>query len=184
MRTPRRVALLLGVLLIASMPVGAVRAGGAIYLDDQGRFSLTIPDGWTVADLVDPGPTAVELDATNPWGIFSVATDGVTPDMALDQYATDAAEQQRRTLGNARVLPDGVQPTILGCEPARAFVVQGREQGTDVNVFVVVAFHDSTAFTLAFTTRPEDYDAYFAQEQAVLGSFAFTTRPAAAPAYR
>jgi len=174
-RTLSRVALMLLMLLTATMPIEAARDGGAVYLDEQGRFLFAVPDGWTVADLVDPGPTAVEFDATDPWGIFSVATDGQIPGMSLDQYATDAAEQLRRNLGNARVLPDGIQPSTLGGVPARAFVLQGRQQGSNVDIFGVVAFHAGTVYTLTFATRPEEYDAYLIREQAVLDSFTFLT---------
>ena len=175
MRTFGRVALILWLLMTATMPIEAARDGGTAYLDEQGRFLFAIPGGWTVADLVDPGPTAVEFDATDPWGIFSVATDGQIPVMSFDTYATDAAEQLRKSLSNGRVLPDGIQPFTLGGEPARAFVVQGRQQGRDVDVFGVVAIHADTVYTLTFMTRPEDLDAYRIREQVVLDSFIFLT---------
>lgn len=173
-RTSARVALVL-FLLIAAMPVEAGREGGAVYLDEQGRFLFTIPEGGIVADLIDPGPTAVEFDATDPWGIFTVATDDQVSGTSLDQYAMDAAEQLRRNLSNARLLPDGLQSSTLGGEPARAFVVQGRQQGTSVDIFGIVAAHAGTVYTLLFTTRPDSYDAYLSQEQAILASFTFLT---------
>jgi len=172
-RTIRAVALFVLLLVPAIMPIAGARDGGAVYLDEQGRFLFSIPQGWTVADLLDPGPTAVALDTADPWGSFAVATEGQMPGMSLDAYAGDAAERVRRNLDNARILPDGIQPYALGGEPARAFVVQGRQQGRDVDIFGVVAFHGATVYTLIFTTRPADFDAYLDGEQTVLDSFIF-----------
>jgi len=175
----------LACLLVAAFVVtprvgAAVPAGDRTFTDPQGHFTLTVPDGWTVADLPDPGSVVVALVAPPspvplanvPPGVLDVSVSPVQPTATLDAIADTTAMTVMARLDGARLVPDGVQPTTLGGQPARAFAVQGVQQGAPVTVSATVVWKDGMAYTLAFTSGGGD--SLFAAQQTVLDSFTFT----------
>ena len=153
---------------VLAAPVATATAGD-LYKDPQGRFTFTVPKGWTQEQSQDPN-IPVMLKAPRPAGTFSVTTSSVPANGTLATFAegkmADAKKLPRYIVG---VL--GTPMTTLGGQPAQKFdYFQGDKQDYYV---LIMTIKGDTAYTLTFSTQPADVGAFSAQTTVILDSWKF-----------
>ena len=83
MLTARAIRLLIVLAISAISVTGFIEGGGASYRDQQGRFSLRVPDGWTAAPLGD----SVQVKRGNAFASVMVSGGGQEPARLLSWLA-------------------------------------------------------------------------------------------------
>ncbi len=160
---------------------GSARAGtppglnGNAYTDPQGRFTLTVPQGWRVQQ---PSSTDIDFQAAPGTasalrGAFQIAAEDVGTGITLDDYATSTMDSIKQTVSNYRDIQNGIQQTTIGGQPARRFDFTGQDGTTNLRAAIVVVKKGTTAYGFLIAAPPEDFDAVFSQAKQFIDSFAF-----------
>lgn len=162
----------------ATGSAGAGRSGtpvgvsGNKYTDPQGRYTLTIPQGWRVqvTNGVD-----VDFEATPAAlkGAFQIAAEDVGAGITLDDYAIGTMDSIKGSISSFQSLQGGIQETTISGMPARRFDFSGQDGATMLRAAVFVVKKGTIAYGLLIAAAPEDFDAVFAQAKQFVDSFAF-----------
>ena len=150
-------------------PAGVI---GNTYTDPQGRFKLTIPQGWRVqttnnADIdFEATPAALK-------GAFQIAAEDVGAGVTLDDYAVGTMDSIKGSISSFQSLQGGIQQATINGQPARRFDFSGTDGATNVRAAVFVVKKGTIAYGLLIAAAPEDFDAVFAQAKQFIDTFAF-----------
>ncbi|MGI8854505.1 MAG: hypothetical protein ACR2JW_02025 [Thermomicrobiales bacterium] len=144
---------------------------GNKYTDPQGRFTLTIPQGWRVQNA---SGTTIDFEATPNAlkGAFQIAAEDVGA-MTIDDYATGTMDGIKQTITNYQDVQGGIQQLTVGGQPARRFDFTGQDGTTNLRAAVIVVKQGTTAYGILIAADPADFDAVFAQAKQFIDSFAF-----------
>ncbi len=144
---------------------------GNRYTDPQGRFTLTIPQGWRVQLT---GGTTVDFEATPNAlkGAFQIAAEDVGA-MTIDDYATGTMNGIKQTITNYQDAQSGIQQLTVGGQPARRFDFTGQDGTTNLRAAVIVVKQGTTAYGILIAADPADFDTVFAQAKQFIDTFAF-----------
>ncbi|MCA1725293.1 MAG: hypothetical protein LC748_13795 [Thermomicrobia bacterium] len=154
----------------AGTPAGLV---GNRYTDPQGRFTLTVPQGWRVQQNVTTGIDFEAAPPTTLRGAFQIATEDVGTTTTLDNYATSTMDGIKQTVTNYQDVLGGIQQTTIAGMPARRFDFTGQDGTTDLRAAVLVVVKGTTAYGFLIAAAPADFDAVFAQAKQFIDTFAF-----------
>ena len=169
-----------------STPVGTRAAGsttagrsgtpagvsGNIYTDPQGRYTLTIPQGWRVQST-----NGMDIDfqaaPTGLQGAFQIAAEDVGTGITIDDYATGTVNSIKSSVTSYMPIQGGIQQTTISGMPARRFDFSGKDGTTPLRAAVFVVKKDTVAYGLLILAAPADFDAVFAQAKQFIDTFAF-----------
>jgi hypothetical protein len=160
----------------ASAGNGGTPAGvsGNKYTDPQGRFTLTIPQGWQVQNT---SGASVDFEATPNTlkGAFQIAAEDVGAGTTIDDYASGTMDSIKQSINNYQDVQGGIQQTTVGGLPARRFDFTGQDSATNTNLraAVIVVEKGTTAYGFLIAADPADFDAVFAQAKQFIDSFSF-----------
>lgn len=147
---------------------------GNTYTDPQGRFKLTIPQGWQVQTT---SGASVDFEATPNTlrGAFQIAAEDVGAGTSIDDYASGTMDSIKQSIDNYQDVQGGIQQTTVGGLPARRFDFTGQDSTTNTNLraAVIVVEKGTTAYGFLIAADPADFDAVFAQAKQFIDSFAF-----------
>lgn len=153
----------------AGTPAGLV---GNTYTDPQGRFKLTVPQGWKV----QPPTSGIDFEAAPSSalrGAFQIAAEEIGTGISLDDYATSTMDSIKQTVTNYQDLQGGIQQTTLAGLPARRFDFTAQDGTTNLRAAVIVVVKGTTAYGFLIAAPPGDFDAVFAQAKQFIDTFAF-----------
>jgi hypothetical protein len=158
----------------ASVGNGGTPAGvsGNTYTDPQGRFKLTIPQGWQVQTT---SGASVDFEATPNTlkGAFQIAAEDVGAGTTIDAYASGTMDSIKQSVTNYQDVQNGIQQTTVGGLPARRFDFTAQDGTTNLRAAVIVVEKGTTAYGFLIAAAPEDFDAVFAQAKQFIDTFAF-----------
>ena len=145
---------------------------GNTYTDPQGRFKMTIPQGWRVQTT---NGMDVDFEATPAAlkGAFQIAAEDVGAGVTLDDYAIGTMDSIKGSISSFQSLQGGIQEATISGMPARRFDFSGTDGTTDVRAAVFVVKKGTTAYGFLIAADPADFDAVFAQAKQFIDSFAF-----------
>jgi hypothetical protein len=171
-------ATLMALVLLTGIGIAPVVAA-TTYTDPQGRFSFSVPDGYTPVQAQLTAPVVAGFVSPDPGGAnFTVQVREATG--TLD--AATAELQKRYATGtDSQPGSGGIQPLTLGGVPAQRFDYFTNAQGSRFHIMLVVSITGGAQYILTFTAQEAGYDALISQTGIVLSSFAFTAA-ASAPA--
>lgn len=155
----------------AGTPAGLV---GNNYTDPQGRFTLKVPQGWSVQSA----SSGIDFEAAPSSalrGAFQIAAEEVGTSITLDDYATGTMDSIKQTVSNYQDVQGGIQQTTVAGLPARRFDFTGQDGPTNLRAAIIVVMKGTTAYGFLIAAAPEDFDAVFAQAKQFLDTFAFTS---------
>jgi hypothetical protein len=150
-------------------PAGLV---GNTYTDPQGRFTLKVPQGWSV----QPASEGIDFEAAPSSalrGAFQIAAEDVGTGITIDDYATGTMDSIKQTITNYQDVQGGIQQTTIAGQPARRFDFTGQDGTTNLRAAIIVVMRGMTAYGFLIAAPPEDFDAVFAQAKQFLDTFAF-----------
>lgn len=146
---------------------------GNTYTDPQGRYTLTIPQGWRVqlTNGVD-----IDFQAAAPMpiqGAFQIAAEDVGAGITLDDYAVGTMDSIKSSVTSYTPDPGGIQQTTISGMPARRFDFSGKDGSTPLRAAVFVVKKDTVAYGFLIIAAPADFDTVFAQAKQFIDTFAF-----------
>jgi hypothetical protein len=144
---------------------------GNKYTDPQGRFTLTIPQGWRV-QITNGANVDFEATPNALRGAFQIAAEDVGA-TTVDDYATSTMDSIKQSVTNYQDVQGGIQQMTVGGLPARRFDFTGQDGTTNLRAAVIVVEKGTTAYGFLIAAAPEDFDAVFAQAKQFIDSFAF-----------
>jgi hypothetical protein len=150
-------------------PAGLV---GNTYTDPQGRFTLKVPQGWTV----QPASSGIDFEAAPSSalrGAFQIAAEDVGTGITIDDYATGTMDSIKQSITNYQDVQGGIQQTTIAGQSARRFDFTGQDGTTNLRAAIIVVMRGMTAYGFLIAAPPEDFDAVFAQAKQFLDTFAF-----------
>lgn len=150
-------------------PAGLV---GNTYTDPQGRFTLKVPQGWTV----QPASSGIDFEAAPSSalrGAFQIAAEDVGTGITIDDYATGTMDSIKQSISNYQDVQGGIQQTTIAGQSARRFDFTGQDGTTNLRAAIIVVMRGMTAYGFLIAAPPEDFDAVFAQAKQFLDTFAF-----------
>jgi hypothetical protein len=158
----------------ASAGNGGTPAGvsGNTYTDPQGRFKLTIPQGWQVQNT---SGASVDFEATPNAlkGAFQIAAETVGTGTTIDDYASGTMDSIKQSVTNYQDAQNGIQQTTVAGLPARRFDFTAQDGTTNLRAAVIVVEKGTTAYGFLIAADPADFDAVFAQAKQFIDTFAF-----------
>jgi hypothetical protein len=158
----------------ASAGNGGTPAGvsGNTYTDPQGRFKLTIPQGWQVQAT---SGASVDFEATPNTlkGAFQIAAEDVGASTSIDDYASGTMDSIKQSVTNYQDAQNGIQQTTVGGLPARRFDFTAQDGTTNLRAAVIVVEKGTTAYGFLIAADPADFDAVFAQAKQFIDTFSF-----------
>ncbi|MHB8647701.1 MAG: hypothetical protein ACYDAR_18120 [Thermomicrobiales bacterium] len=182
-----------GSFIFATLPAGAPAAGasrgtvtsagtartgtpaglvGNLYTDPQGRFTLTMPQGWSIQQAAS---ASIDFEAAPAAlrGAFQIAAQDVGTGITLDDYATGTMNSIMQNLTSFQPVQGGIQQTTIAGMPARRFDFTGQDGTTNLRAAVFVVKNGTTAYGFLIAADPADFDAVFAQAQQFIDTFTF-----------
>lgn len=159
----------------------AVAADETTYTDPSGRFSFTVPDGY---EPRNPGTLGLGLlTETSPPAYFSPtfadAAVGIrvnsdyapkSSSLLLAVNALNDAVQQPGTISKD---PSLIQATVLGDLPAVRIEYDYVVTGIRMRLQQVTVGNGHNFYTITFSARASDFDAFLEETKVVLNSFSF-----------
>jgi hypothetical protein len=158
-----------GTVISAGTPAGLV---GNKYTDPQGRFTLTVPQGWQV-QAASSGIDFEAAPASALRGAFQIAAEEVGTGITVDDYATGTMDSIKQTVTNYQDVQGGIQQTTVAGLPARRFDFTGQDGTTNLRAAIIVVMKGTTAYGFLIAAAPQDFDAVFAQAKQFIDTFAF-----------
>ncbi len=152
-------------------PAGLV---GNKYTDPQGRFTLTVPQGWQV-QAASSGIDFEAAPSSALRGAFQIAAEEVGTGITIDDYATGTMDSIKQTVTNYQDVQGGIQQTTVAGLPARRFDFTGQDGTTNLRAAIIVVMKGTTAYGFLIAAAPQDFDAVFAQAKQFLDTFAFVS---------
>jgi hypothetical protein len=146
---------------------------GILYVDPHGEFSFIRPVDWRTLPPQATG-VAAQFVAENLRGNLNVVTQPVPATMTVDLFATAAVAEIERMYPAYRLDARGIEPAIVGGEPARQYVFQGVQDGTPIVFTQLVALKEGVAYVVTLTAPMDDSSAFAAQARVVIETFAFS----------
>jgi len=148
MLTARAIRLLIVLAISAISVTGFIEEGGASYRDQQGRFSLRVPDGWTAAPLGD----SVQVKRGNAFASVMVSGGGQEPARLLSWLAGQVGSQWK----SFKQIQQGA--STLGGQRA-AFGLYGglNPRGVDSLLKIVAASTGRYSFALVMSSPTGEY---------------------------
>jgi hypothetical protein len=172
-------------LLLGALPTVTVHAASAPYNDPHGRWSLVLPDTYSVMDNQyhigpkdQPGFTASVTFTSNHPSIVAVRYAECCPPSPskLAQITQQSFESEQQLHPDAVMGPDGIQPTTLAGNPALRYDYFETDNGILLHGRDIRAFSSGLAYGLAFLSTDMEFDS-MANDIAMIGdSFRFTVR--------
>jgi hypothetical protein len=160
----------------ASPASRATAAGvrGSTYTDPQGRFSFTIPSGWTVQQSTNSN-VDVEVAPPNLRGAFRLASDAMPADASLSDYASAVLDNIQTSFTNFQLIGNvGGQTAMIGGQVAVRYEFTGSQSGTDLHGVVYIVNKGDTVYGIFIAAATSDFDALNNQVKPLLDSFTFT----------
>jgi len=152
------------------------------YTDPQGRFSFTVPDGYTqeMSPQAPAGATVAIFSTQSPAGArFTLTTvdDPTNAQTSVDILTAQTLQQlaQGFNIPDVEVSTQGIFPIKVGSADAREYVFRGTVPGTTTKVrgAMVVALRGTVAYSTLFTSLDADFNTMADQCTPVLATFAF-----------
>lgn len=145
---------------------------GSTYTDPQGRYTLQIPQGWSVQQT---GNTGIDFQAAPSTlkGAFQIAAEDIGAAMTIDDYAVGTRDSIKQTVSSYQDLQGGIQQTTINGMPARRFDFSGQDGNTTLRAAVFVVKKGTIAYGFLIAADPADFDAVFAQAKQFIDTFAF-----------
>ncbi|MGP8243972.1 MAG: hypothetical protein ACLQVN_05580 [Bryobacteraceae bacterium] len=148
MLTARAIRLFIVLAISAISVTGFLEGGGASYRDQQGRFSLRVPNGWTAAPLGD----SVQVKRGNAFASVMVSGGGQEPARLLSSLAGQVGSQWK----SFKQIQQGA--STLGGQRA-AFGLYGglNPHGVDSLLKIVAASTGRYSFALVMSSPTGEY---------------------------
>ncbi len=153
------------------------------YMDPQGRFSFTIPDGYAQETMSPQAPAGVTVAIFStqalPGARFTLTTvdDPANTQTTVDVLTAQTLQQltQGINIPDIEVSTQGIFPLRVGSADAREYVFRGTVPGTTTKVrgAMVVALKGTVAYSILFTSLDGDFNTMADQCTPVLATFAF-----------
>jgi len=148
----------------------------SVYTDPQGRFSLTIPDGFTQTSSESLPQFASDFPVI---AIFNVAVRPTTAGLTLDELTAQLTEQLPDVLGelfdDVRVAPNGSQTTTLGGQSARSLTLIATADDLQLRFTVIYTIAGGDLYVFTYGGLDEDFTAVQREVAPVIASFKFGT---------
>jgi len=145
---------------------------GNTYTDPQGRYTLTIPQGWRV-QLTNGMDIDFQAAPTALQGAFQIAAEDIGAGITIDDYAVGTMDSIKSSVTSYTPIQGGIQQTTISGMPARRFDFSGKDGTTSLRAAVFVVKKDTTAYGFLIVAAPADFDAVFAQAKQFIDTFAF-----------
>lgn len=153
----------------------------SVYTDPQGRFSLTVPDGFTQAS-----DSEAQFTSESPViALFSVVvlpnTDGFTLDQTAAQFTAqlpDLLNALNDLFDDVQVVPDNAQPTMLGGQPAQSFTLIATTSDVRLRLPVIYTIAGGNLYAFIYGGLDDDFPTVQREVAPVIASFKFRTAPA------
>jgi hypothetical protein len=141
------------------------------YIDPERRFSFFVPVGWQRQQTQVQG-IAVAFVSDRLRGDVNIISEDA-PDVILDQYVTATIASVRRNYPNLTLDTKSMQPVIVGGQAARRYEFAGDVDQTRIQLVQIVVINGGTAYVITFTVASQDADAFTAQMNRIIQTFAF-----------
>lgn len=152
--------------------MSATVAPGTRYVDPHGEFSLVRPVDWQPLSSQVTG-VAVQFVSEKPRGNLNIVTQFVPLTMTVNQFATAAVAESERMYPAYRLDARGIEPAIIGGEPARQYAFRGVQDGTPIVFTQLVALKEGVAYVVTLTAAADESGAFAAQARVVTETFTF-----------
>lgn len=168
------------VLVIAGMgAMGSTRAATP-YMDPQGRFSFTAPDGYVQQQVgqLPAGVSVAAFGSESTAGARFVISTVTAPENAMsnaDDLAAITIEQLAKGYQDMEIWSNGIVPAQVGGVEGRQYVYRATSPNSSVKVrgAIMVALRGDTSYSLSFFAGDGDFDKLADDCTPMLATFAF-----------
>lgn len=168
------------VLLIAGVFAMGSTQAATPYMDTQGRFSFTAPDGYA-QQVVGPLPPGLSVAAFSSQTVagasfyISAVEDPANGKSNPDDIAALTIEQLAKGYPDMQLWTNGIIPAQIGGVEGRQYVFRATSPTRNAKVrgAILVTLRGNTAYTLSFSAGDGDFDKLADECTPMLASFAF-----------